>query len=71
MTRPPLRQRITAALRLQPMTVDQLARCLTVSCSAVRNALGYLEILRRAVRYRVHPRIRRNGAPPFVYEVRA
>lgn len=46
----PLRDRIPGALALQPMTVDQLARCLTASRSAVRTAVVALrdaKVIRR------------------------
>lgn len=36
----PLRERIPAALSLQPMTVDQLARCLSVHTTSIRRVLN-------------------------------
>lgn len=64
-------QRIDAALELAPMTVTQLAKCLTLGPNTIRRALDELHSRRRVVRYRTHGRTGRIGAPPFVYELRA
>jgi len=38
----PLRDRIVAALRLQPMTIQQLATCLTQAYGAIHRELSLL-----------------------------
>lgn len=40
----PLRKRIPAALALQPMTVDELARCLGVTRGAIRQKLAEIDV---------------------------
>lgn len=46
MTMTPLRERILGALRLQPMTVAELARCLSVRPMSVRKLLRELDVRR-------------------------
>lgn len=65
----PLRDRILAALSLRPMTVHDLAICLSASHWTIRKiaeALHEDQILRR-----FHWPHRANGRPALVYEVRA
>lgn len=64
-------ERIVQALKLAPMTVRQLARCLMLGETAVRAALDELWSRLRVVRYRTLHRTRRMGAAPYVYELRA
>lgn len=67
----PAQDRIDAALRLAPMTVNTLSRCLMLSPGSIRRALDELHSRRRVVRYRTHGRTGRLGAPGYVYERRA
>lgn len=46
----PLRERILAALRLAPMTIAELARCLSAQPAYVQRLLAEMR-LRRSVRY--------------------
>ena len=48
----PLRERIIGALALQPMPINQLAKCLSVQPETARMAL---------VRLAAHGRVRRHG----------
>lgn len=66
-----LRYRIMAALKLAPMTVSQLAKCLSAHVSGVRQALDELYSTCSVIRYRMQTRRRCNGAPPFFYEARS
>lgn len=60
----PLRERIPAALALQPMTVDQLARCLSVQRNTVRRALLLADV-------RPAGTVRTKGRPWIRYEAAA
>jgi predicted ArsR family transcriptional regulator len=61
----PLRIRIPRALELAPMTVRELARCLSVSPHAVWSTLQELEAARAR-----NP-VRRNGHPGHLYRIAA
>jgi hypothetical protein len=56
----PLRERIPAALDLQPMTAVELARCLSVSVGSVRNRLPEIDL-------RVVGTVRTHGRPWVLY----
>lgn len=71
MTPPDSERRIDAALKLAPMSVNTLSRCLMLSHSTVRRVLSELESCRRVVRCRTRDRSRRMGLPGYVYERRA
>ena len=62
----PLRERITGALRLQPMSITQVARCLSVEPETARQALRRLE---RKGAVRVHGWIRRGRYNALAFEV--
>lgn len=59
-----LPDRIASALRLQPMTVDQLARCLSVNRGTIRRALPLSDVRRVGT-------VRTKGRPWIRYEVAA
>lgn len=67
----PAQDRVDAALRLAPMTVSTLSRCLMLSPGSVRRALDEMQSRRRVVRYRLHGGSRRVGRRSYVYERRA
>lgn len=56
----PLRNRIPAALALQPMTVVELARCLSVNIGSVRKCLPEINL-------RVVGTVRTKGRPWIRY----
>ncbi len=63
--------RVVAALRLAPMTADELARCLSLHRVTVGKTLADLSTLGKVNRHRSGPRKRITGEPPFVYELAA
>lgn len=70
MTHDPLRVRIPAALALAPMTVDVMARCLSVARGSVRRNV---ELLRESgvVESYGNDRRRKNGPPFRLYRLAA
>ena len=64
-------ERIKDALRLAPMTVRQIARCLTLGLGTVRRILDDLHSRCKVTRYRTQTRSSHYGTPPYVYELRA
>ena len=64
-------RRVVSALKLAPMTAEQLARCLSLHRVTVTGALSDLAVLGKVVRHRSGPRKRIAGPAPYVYEVAA
>jgi predicted ArsR family transcriptional regulator len=62
----PLRERVVGALRLQPMSINQVARCLSVSAETARESLHRLE--RRGV-VRVHGWVQAKRGKAMSFEV--
>jgi predicted ArsR family transcriptional regulator len=62
--KPPVRERIPSVLALQPMTVEQLAKCLSVHPHTIRRALPLAGVRRAGTE-------RSNGRPWIRYEVAA
>ena len=61
MSKPILRRRIFSALRLQPMTYEELARCL---CSTPASIAGCIRVMREHGNVqKAKPERRRNGRP--------
>jgi len=69
MSRDPLRVRIPAALALEPMTVDVLARCLAVSCHSIRDRID--ELRAQGIVEPCGIDHRGNGRPFNVYRIAA
>lgn len=54
-----------------PMTVRQIARCLSLASTTVRTILHGLYARCKVTRYRTQTRSSHYGTPPYVYELRA
>lgn len=63
----PLRDRVVGALRLQPMSIEQVARCLSVTSETARVSLRRLE---RRGAVRVHGWVQAKRGKATAFEVR-